>query len=421
MSFADGYLTKQSPFNATFLKERPCSTLGMAVVIPCYNEPWILKTLEGLLRCKPTLSHVEVLVIINSAENSPKDHIKRNRETMQLIQEWTLFNRSPHMITYPLLFENLPVKDAGVGLARKLGMDEAVKRFNVLNKPAGVIISLDADCICEANYLIEIENRFKAHPRLNGANINVEHPFETKKMNDSVNHAIVLYELYLRYYVQALRNIGYPYAIHTIGSGFAVRAGAYVKQGGMNKRKAGEDFYFLQKLAALGNFGEINSTQVIPSSRMSERVPFGTGPQIKKIIENHLCIETFTLEAYHELENLFSSLETLYQAKGNDAITCTPSSRALGNYLVQQCWGKKLQEIKRNTSTFQSFRKRFYQWFNPFMVFKFLNFAHRNYYEKQNILNVLNETYPDKKNYGAAEWLLYLRAVQKMEAYFIPQ
>ena len=42
--------------------------------------------------------------------------------------------------------------------------------------------------------------------------------------------------------------VGYPDSIYTIGSAFAVRAEAYMKQGGMNRRQAGEDFYFLYKL-----------------------------------------------------------------------------------------------------------------------------------------------------------------------------
>ena len=36
----------------------------------------------------------------------------------------------------------------GVGLARKTGMDEAVRRFNAINNPEGIILNLDADCTC---------------------------------------------------------------------------------------------------------------------------------------------------------------------------------------------------------------------------------------------------------------------------------
>ena len=42
----------------------------------------------------------------------------------------------------------MPAKDAGVGLARKTGMDEALYRFNMLGKPEGIILSYDADSLC---------------------------------------------------------------------------------------------------------------------------------------------------------------------------------------------------------------------------------------------------------------------------------
>ena len=48
---------------------------------------------------------------------------------------------------------------------------------------------------------------------------------------------------------------GYPWAMYTVGSAFAVTAEAYVKRGGMNRRQAGEDFYFLQNLAHIGTVG----------------------------------------------------------------------------------------------------------------------------------------------------------------------
>src|SRR6202008_222876 len=52
--------------------------------------------------------------------------------------------------------ENLPDKDSGVGLARKIGMDEAVRGFYEINFD-GMIVCLDADCTVSKNYLIELE------------------------------------------------------------------------------------------------------------------------------------------------------------------------------------------------------------------------------------------------------------------------
>ena len=52
----------------------------------------------------------------------------------------------------------------------------------------------------------------------------------------------------------------------------------------MNKRKAAEDFYFMEKLAKLFDVVEINFATVFPSPRISERVPFGTGRSVYELL-----------------------------------------------------------------------------------------------------------------------------------------
>ena len=81
-----------------------------------------------------------------------------------------------------------------------------------------------------------------------GVSIAYAHRLEEADMTVQAREAIMKYELYLRYYRLALEYTGHPHAYHCIGSAFAVRTLDYVAQGGMNKRQAGEDFYFLQKL-----------------------------------------------------------------------------------------------------------------------------------------------------------------------------
>ena len=68
----------------------------------------------------------------------------------------------------------LPGKDAGAGLARKIGMDLALTVFDYSSAEKKIIISLDADCIVEKNYLSEIVNSFNRR-NLNAAVINYAH------------------------------------------------------------------------------------------------------------------------------------------------------------------------------------------------------------------------------------------------------
>src|SRR4030095_9895180 len=122
------------------------------------------------------------------------------------------------------------------------GMDEALRRFDEVGWAEGIIAGYDADCRCETNYLTALERHFQKNSQSPGCSIYFEHPL-SGPLSPAVYEGAAAYELHLRYFVQALRYAGFPHAHHTLGSCMAVRACTYCKQGGMNKRKAGEDFY----------------------------------------------------------------------------------------------------------------------------------------------------------------------------------
>ena len=77
-----------------------------------------------------------------------------------------------------------------------------------------------------------------------------------------------------------------PYAYHSIGSTMVCDADSYIKVQGMNKRKAAEVFYFLEKLSKITTIRKIGGTTVLPSSRGSWRVPFGTGQRVNRFLDN---------------------------------------------------------------------------------------------------------------------------------------
>jgi hypothetical protein len=52
---------------------------------------------------------------------------------------------------------------------------------------------------------------------------------------------------------------------------------------------------------------------------------------------------------------------------------------------------EKLIEIRNNTSSIQSFRKRFFGWFNMFKIIKYLNFIHKDYFEKLPVVTSASE------------------------------
>ncbi len=386
MSFADRYLSNQKGFNPR-IKAFPNKNLKYIVVVPCYKEPQIFDTILSLQKAALSFIPVEVIVVVNSSETETEEIIQYNAETQKILAAWGEKNSTGNFQLFVLNISNIPRKYAGVGYARKVGMDEAINRFNLLGRKDGVIISFDADSKCDDNFFLEIDFHYQQFPKTNGANVYFEHPLEGDEFNIEIYDAITKYELHLRYFVQALKFIGFPYAFHTVGSCFNVSAEAYVKQGGMNRRQGGEDFYFLHKIIPLGNFYDIKSTRVIPSPRASNRVPFGTGPVISKILESdNKNFETYQFESFLEIKYFLDYIPILYHALLNsENIYLEELPKGINLFLGQENLIEHLKEAFSNSSTEINFKKRLFRWFDAFKLIKCLNFLHDNYFKKGNV------------------------------------
>lgn len=382
MGFADPYLQKQRSFLPA-IETPPENDLQQVIVIPCFNEPEVVETLNSLCSCAKPVSSVEVLVVVNTPENASKKVKDLNNAVYESLVEWKQYNQPENIRMFPLLEKDLPIKYFGAGLARKTGMDEAVYRYNLLNRSEGIIVSLDADTICSENYLVEIEKHFNAFPAAEGCSIYFEHPVKGNEFDKKVYEAVSRYELYLRYYKQGLKWTGFPYAFHTVGSAFAVRAGAYVKYGGMNRRKGGEDFYFIHKITPHGKYRELNSTTVFPSPRPSDRVPFGTGASVKKQIQDDQELKTYCLHAFIGLKKFFNNVDRFYKAGNNEIDNIFKLlNKPVEDFLISFNFRNKITEISDNVATCESFRKRFFQKFDASFVVKYMNFVHRKHYNK---------------------------------------
>ena len=51
-------------------------------------------------------------------------------------------------------------------------------------------------------------------------------------------------------------------------------------------------------------------------------------------------------------------------------------------FVSEHEWISKISEIKENTSGKESYRKRFFGWFNMFRIVKYLNYAHKTILSK---------------------------------------
>jgi glycosyltransferase involved in cell wall biosynthesis len=378
MSFASAWLDQRALY-PQFIPEPPAEETGIIVVVPTYNEEGIASMLHSLHDAERPRCKAEVIVVVNAPAEAQESHLLNNTRTIADINTWKQENTESFFSIYHI--EPSPIPGWGVGLARKTGMDEALRRFNSIDRPEGIIVCLDADCTVSGDYFKAIEQGFDNRKR-EACSIYFEHPLEKTK-DEKTSKAIILYELHLRYYYQSLLYTGLPGVFHTVGSAMAVRALAYMKSGGMNRKQAGEDFYFIQKLIPQGGYFSLDTTTVYPLPRPSFRVPFGTGATMEKLLKgNDPEYKTYNPEAFSDLKRTFAALPHYY-ADPETSYKKLPGS--LRVFITDEEWNARLAEIKNNTSGYESFRKRFFFWFNMFKVVKYLNLVHEKYFQKERV------------------------------------
>ena len=419
MGFASAWLEAHSLF-PELIKEAPEDKTGIIVVVPAYDEPEINFLLDSLVSCKRPDCETEVLIIINAPAGADDSSLRNNVKAINNINGWEKKNED-HFFRLSMIDLGQPsIGEWGVGLARKAGMDEALRRFDRIDKPDGIIVNLDADCLVKDNYFQSLENDFLLKKERKACSVFFEHPLEGVEFPEEIYRSVAQYELHLRYYYQALKYSGFPYVFHTVGSTIAVRALTYLKAGGMNRRRAGEDFYFIQKLVPASGYFSLNSTTVFPSPRISARVPFGTGAAIDRMTrsgEKHFL--TYNPLAFKDLGIFFKLIENSFdydQKQLQDLYVNFPAS--IRYFLDEKEWKLKIKEIKKNTSGMQSFTKRFFYWFNMFKVVKYLNYVHKSLYNKTDadiaaieLLRYIGKTYVPA---GTVELLGLYRELEKI-------
>jgi hypothetical protein len=384
------YYLNRYALREQIIQDEVNSEVGIIVVIPCHNEPDLVSSLQSLVNCEKPTCKVEVIVVINASEKAETSVLEQNEKSFNEAEAWRSVNfvkiASSLAMTFHFIEENtLPKKHAGVGLARKIGMDEAVCRFETIDNHNGIIACYDADASCETNYLVELEKHFKENPKSPACSIHFEHPISGDEFTPDIYNGIMQYELHLRYYKNGLAYANLPYAFHTIGSSMAVRSDAYQKQNGMNKRKAGEDFYFLQKLIPLGNFTELKTTKIIPSPRVSDRVPFGTGKAMQNWLdEKKQELLSYNPKSFIDLKLFAEAVPQLYKE-----VNVIPET--IQAFLDTIDFEENLINIKKNSKAEAHFTEVFFKWFNAFKVLKYMHFARDNYYPDVTIFDGANE------------------------------
>ncbi len=375
-----------------------------AIVVPAISEyENIITLLNSLSENVFSKSYKAVIIfIINNISSSTQEIKEDNQKTLSLLKSILNNDSSYHRIVQKFTSSGLsigfidaysegnelPEKTAGVGLARKIGVDISLRVFDYSKAGKKILICLDADCTVEKNYIEEIVNHFNAF-NINAGVINYEHPLPD---DDENIKAIISYEIFLRYYELGLKYAGSQYAFQTVGSAMACDYEAYIKIEGMNKRKAAEDFYFLEKLAKHYKVDKINTTKVFPSARKSWRVPFGTGQRMNRFISkshNEYLLydpESFTiLKQWLKLfysDKTFTGEDYLKEANKINPELCN----FLSEHNLKQNWNKILSNSKDDRQL--SIQKQ--RWFDGFRTLKLIHHLRDTLFPLVNMFDALD-------------------------------
>jgi hypothetical protein len=251
------------------------------------------------------LGQTLIILVINAPKAAPAWALEANRSALEAVRR--SFGRPVRcgehieLLEHPhgdllLVDRTRPGSafsaDQGVGLARKIGADIAVRLWADDALESGWIHCSDADVVLPADYFARTLGALGAKDSETSSATFGDEPaalvydFEhLPEPDERARAAILRYEIFLRYYVLGLRSAGSPYAYHTIGSTIAFAPTAYVQVRGFSRRKAGEDFHLLAKLAKLGPIRALRGDPIKLSGRVSPRVPFGTGAGVARELQ----------------------------------------------------------------------------------------------------------------------------------------
>jgi len=445
------YLNKygSDKWNAEWI---PFNNVNNIIVIPSIKEYNNLPTvLLSLSENDPEhFNDTLVLFVINNSESAGQDITADNELSLKMLRgiihktagddfSQILIKSGLNIAVVDASSKGLamPDKDAGVGMARKIGMDAALKLFDYSSSHKKILICLDADCTVEINYINEIVRTYNEND-ISAAVTDYAHNISG---DDNSIPAIICYEIFLRYYVLGLHYAGSVYAYESIGSCMSCDYEHYIKIEGMNKRKAAEDFYFLEKLAKLlikpdkkentykKGIYTICGTTVHPSPRGSWRVPFGTGQRVNRFIggqhNEYVLYDPAYFDILKKWLNLFGSSGSNSGAK--EILSAAEDIHPeLFNFLSGQNFKSDWEHILKNSKSPEQLEKQEVIWFDGFRTMKLIHHLRDAACSEINMFDALDKLFaimnyaPLRKNeFGTPgidkqkEFLTYLREIER--------
>ncbi|MDA0333656.1 MAG: hypothetical protein O2782_00635 [bacterium] len=359
----DRYLQRRTQNDLRTLQGLPRPQLRSVVAIPALGEfPGILDTLGDLARC-PGSDQTVVIVVVNNRPpaQASADDIDRNRQTLAALREWDQQRLNVTWIDASSPGHELPAKE-GVGLARKIGLDWGLQILATQDHLQVPLVCLDGDTRVDEGYLAAVHDFFASPSRWAGI-LPYAHPITGEHRQQA---AILCYEFFLRYHALQLTWAASPYGYHAIGSAMACTPTAYAAISGMNRRQAGEDFYFLQQLAKTGVVETIPGTIVRPSGRASHRVPFGTGRRVQRFLAGGE--DEYRLYHPDSYAVIRDWLAVAVAHGGRDSVALLSAAGAihgqLRDFLAVQNFAQAWDHMRDQAASNEALTAQFHRWFD---------------------------------------------------------
>ena len=362
------------------------------LVIPAFAESEHFLA-EVVSRC----SDAQLLCIV--VANAPAEPVATKQQIQSTLK---LLNSLKHSEATPLLMVDratpgvrIPHKQ-GVGLARKVGTDIALRLYREGQITSPWLYQTDADARLPEDYFNAISTQRPGTIVFSHRHISAD---------PGLAHAAKLYDTHMQYYVHALAVQGSPYAYPTLGSTIAVHAVNYAKARGFPKRNAGEDFHLLNKLNKLEAITWLKQPIIEVQARRSTRVVFGTGPALQKIasiLEKDPSGESYLSYDYRCFELLGKALNylalcSLDRQFSSSAPTDDPDQVRISNILRQLGIHKVLNDkLYQQPNTAQ--RQRLVNdWFDGLKTLRFVHLA-RSYFPNTSLRQTLTKLPPSLRD-----------------------
>jgi hypothetical protein len=267
----------------------------------------------------------------------------------------------------------------GVGVARRIGADVAFALYERGQLRSPWLCCSDADAELPAGYFGALAQIAPASPE-GVRRVGLTLPFwHTPSGDAAIDRATVEYEISLRYYTLGLASAGSPYAYQSMGSSLCVLADAYAEVRGFPRRDAAEDFYLLDKLAKIGSVHRPSIEPIRIWSRVSDRVPFGTGRRVRDLIEGEE-IRLYQPRCFELLGSALWALRRAVAARSEELLPRTLAAKldagsvgAVSTVLEELNAFEALREILGASPDARVRQRRLFTWFDALRTLRFIH------------------------------------------------